>query len=66
MKMFNKVCAPFAGRIVEVLMHDSGAVVRTESYRWGDLIGATSVARPASASVPSLSGHAPAPVRPGA
>jgi acetyl/propionyl-CoA carboxylase alpha subunit len=28
MKMFNKVCAPFAGRIVEVLMHDSGAVVR--------------------------------------
>ena len=28
MKMFNKVCAPFAGRVVEVLMHDSGAVVR--------------------------------------
>jgi acetyl/propionyl-CoA carboxylase alpha subunit len=28
MKMFNKVSAPFAGRVVEVLVHDSGVVVR--------------------------------------
>ncbi|MDX2165510.1 MAG: biotin/lipoyl-containing protein, partial [Deltaproteobacteria bacterium] len=28
MKMFNKVYAPFAGRIVEVFMHDNGATVR--------------------------------------
>ncbi|MEO8604764.1 MAG: biotin/lipoyl-containing protein, partial [bacterium] len=28
MKMFNKVYAPFAGRIVEVFLHDNGASVR--------------------------------------
>ncbi|MFN8642147.1 MAG: acetyl-CoA carboxylase biotin carboxyl carrier protein subunit [Candidatus Binatia bacterium] len=28
MKMFNKVYAPFAGTVVEVVMHDSGVVVR--------------------------------------
>jgi biotin carboxyl carrier protein len=28
MKMFNKVYAPFAGRIVEIFVHDNGATVR--------------------------------------
>jgi biotin carboxyl carrier protein len=28
MKMFNKVYAPFAGRVVEIFMRDNGAVVR--------------------------------------